>query len=302
MPAMDEIITWQQALAGGLSEHDVRTRLASGQWVRLLRSWYATRPATDAADLHRLRLRAWAQVYEGRAVASHVSAALALGLPLHDVDLGTVHLARTGDGRSKSIGGFHLHARPQRMFAPVHGVEHAAIAVLQLAAHSLEAGLVAGDAAVRRGLATPEQLIAAAAAFGACRGSARMRQVGTFVDGRHESPGETLTAQQLRLAGIAADPQFAVPGTQGWTASGVGYTADFRVVGERVLIEFDGKVKYGRGDDLWLEKRREDRIRSLGWWFVRPVWADLVRRGRIEAMVRGMVAVSRAGYRDLPAS
>lgn len=267
----------------------------------MLRSWYATRPPVDAEDLHLLRLRAWAQVYEGRAVASHVSAALRLGLPLHAVDLGTVHLARTGEGRAKSTAGLHLHASPPRILAPAQGIEHPATAVLQLAGDSFEAGLVAGDAAVRRHLTTPAQLTDGAAAFGTRRGSARMRQLGLVVDGRHESPGETLTAQQLRLAGVAADPQFVVEGTQKWTRSGVGYTADFRVLGERVLVEFDGKLKYGRTDDLWHEKLREDRI-TLNWWFVRPIWADLKRPGRIAAMVRYMVGLSRAGDRDARAS
>ena len=57
--------------------------------------------------------------------------------------------------------------------------------------------------------------------------------------------------------------------------------ADFRV-GTTVLVEFDGRAKYGMGgrrreDDLWAEKQREDRLRALGYVVVRLVWADLDR-------------------------
>lgn len=44
-----------------------------------------------------------------------------------------------------------------------------------------------------------------------------------------------------------------------------------------MLIEFDGTVKYtdGGSDALFREKRREDRIRALGYVVVRVIWADL---------------------------
>ncbi len=56
-----------------------------------------------------------------------------------------------------------------------------------------------------------------------------------------------------------------------------------------MVIEFDGRVKYGRGADevdpfghrragrdvLWQEKRREDTLRELGYEVVRVVWSDL---------------------------
>ena len=60
--------------------------------------------------------------------------------------------------------------------------------------------------------------------------------------------------------------------------------ADFGWEAQRTLGEFDGKVKYGRlllkpgqspENALFEEKRREDRLRDLGWQVVRWVWADL---------------------------
>ena len=59
-----------------------------------------------------------------------------------------------------------------------------------------------------------------------------------WVDGRHESPGETRTAHLLRLLGLRARA------AGGARRRGALYRPDFRVRGTRVLVEFDGAVKY----------------------------------------------------------
>jgi hypothetical protein len=54
---------------------------------------------------------------------------------------------------------------------------------------------------------------------------------------------------------------------------------------ERLLGEFDGRIKYGRllrpgqdpGDAVFEEKLREDALRDEGWGMVRWVWAELAR-------------------------
>ncbi|RYG76584.1 hypothetical protein EU513_11480 [Yimella sp. RIT 621] len=115
-------------------------------------------------------------------------------------------------------------------------------------------------------------------------------QVVEQIDRRHESPGETLTALQLRLAGVAYEPQFDVPDSGQWTPAGRGYRADVRVIGHNVLIEFDGKVTYENGDSVFQEKKREDHLRSLGWIVVRVVWSDLKIPGRVATLVREAVA------------
>jgi very-short-patch-repair endonuclease len=70
------------------------------------------------------------------------------------------------------------------------------------------------------------------------------------------------------------------------------------LVGEKVVVEFDGLVKYegaqGR-EALAAEKRREDRLRAAGYEVVRLTWADLDRPDRVARMVR--VAVARANAR-----
>ncbi|MDQ2782240.1 MAG: hypothetical protein M3Y26_06850, partial [Actinomycetota bacterium] len=62
----------------------------------------------------------------------------------------------------------------------------------------------------------------------------------------------------------------------------------------RVLVEFDGRVKYTSQQDLWDEKRREDRIRALGWEVVRLTWADLRRPGVVAARIEAAIARAAA--------
>jgi hypothetical protein len=62
---------------------------------------------------------------------------------------------------------------------------------------------------------------------------------------------------------------------------------DFAWEEERVLGEFDGRVKYGRllrpgqqpGDAVFAEKRREDALRAEEWSVVRWTWSDLEAPG-----------------------
>lgn len=42
-----------------------------------------------------------------------------------------------------------------------------------------------------------------------------------------------------------------------------------------LVVECDGKVKY-TADELWTEKRREARLRALGFRVDRVLWEDVV--------------------------
>ena len=61
------------------------------------------------------------------------------------------------------------------------------------------------------------------------------------------------------------------------------------LVGDRVVVEFDGMVKYEGLDGrraLAAEKEREDLLRALGFVVIRVVWADLERPDLVTARVR----------------
>lgn len=169
--------------------------------------------------------------------------------------------------------------------------------------HGLSAGplsaLVAADGALRAGLTTSADLDAALAFVHGHPFSWGIVDVLRHADGRHESPGETRLAYALRLLGIAATPQVAVPGS--------GAVVDFLLDEAPVVIEFEGRVKYGRDADepdpfgrrrsreqvVWDEKRREDRLRDLGYEVVRVVWSDLDKPAELAARILRAIERSR---------
>ena len=270
--------------------------------TRLTHGWYAVGVPTDERDRHRLCAIALSRAYEGAAVVSHSSALVLLGLPLHGVDLGVVHLTRVRpidaeaprpwSGQSRRRPGLLLHREQQGVAwvgapsvgghtqpAPLAPVGHAAVGAGLVGEPT--AALVAADAALARGLLTPESLPVAIADFEGHRGVGPVRAALRCADGRHESPGESLTAYVLRGLGHDVEPQFEV------VAEGRTYRADFRITGTRVLVEFDGRVKYASGDGavLFDEKRREDALRRCGWVVVRLTWSELAT----PALVHGRV-------------
>ena len=125
------------------------------------------------------------------------------------------------------------------------------------------------------------------------------RRVVAFADGRAESVGESRSRIAIARAGLPA-PTLQLPVR---LTVGTAY-ADFGWPAQRVLGEFDGKVKYGRllkpgqepGDAVYEEKRREDAVRAQGWEVVRWRWADLDDFAPVAARIRerlGRVSVLR---------
>lgn len=98
--------------------------------------------------------------------------------------------------------------------------------------------LVSADAALHSGQLSITDLAEALDRFRRHAGIQHVRAALAGADGRHESPGETRAAFVKRLVGFDVEPQVEV------VAEGRTYRADFRIVGTRVLVEFDGAVKY----------------------------------------------------------
>jgi very-short-patch-repair endonuclease len=63
---------------------------------------------------------------------------------------------------------------------------------------------------------------------------------------------------------------------------------DFLFRERRLIVEFDGKVKYegADGNALFREKCREDSLRSQGYQVVRLTWRDLHDPARIERLIK----------------
>jgi hypothetical protein len=162
---------------------------------------------------------------------------------------------------------------------------HPALAIAFAGLADTRAFIVPADSALRRALVTRDDLARAVSILGGRPGIHRVRAAVPLCDERHESPGETVTGFVLRTLGYRALPQFTIPRTGEWTPGGQGYRADFGIVGTKVLVEFDGRVKYGSSGVLWDEKQREDRIRSLGYEVVRLTWTDLKNPERVRTLI-----------------
>lgn len=292
--AVDGLVSAAQARALGVEWNTLRRCVASGTLHRVIPGWYAVSPPASPAARHVLEARAWVRHFQGHALASHHSAVLLHGLPTLGVDLAQVHLTRAADRHTRARAGLSVH--PALVVPTVTDREcgrarsvavHVALSVVQtgMVNGSLNT-LVSGDAALRTRATTMADIEAAVHVLRRMPGLAAVRLVVGQLDGRHESVGETRLAHMFRGLGIAATPQVWVRGLRDW---GV----DFLVDGTRVVVEFDGAVKYtgpGGRDALLAEKRREDALRELGFEVVRVTWADLVQPQVIRARVRAAVA------------
>ncbi len=316
----DGIFSAADAATHGLDGHALDRWVRSGACVRLTRGWYAvtTEGSLTPERRHALTALALARAYAGRAVVSHHSALVLRGLPTYAVDLATVHLTslprpegaatvpnvsarRTGllihrplaalPVAACAVNGTHGGA-PTSNLATIRGNTLSvplACAIAQTGlVHGPEAALVSADAALRASLVTADQLRRAVAALVGHPGIGPTRAALVHADGRHESPGESRTAFVLRALGFELDPQVELE------AEGRRFRADFRIRGTRVLVEFDGAVKYADGRALFHEKQREDALRRAGWVVVRVVWADLAHPARLLRRVREAIALAAA--------
>lgn len=285
----------------------VLTRLRrSGEVVRVRRDAYVLASSWSAArPEERLALRARAILAaRPRDIASHQSALALRGLPLHGVPLDTVDLI-ADVSRVRLQAGLRTHVCPAGISVDLveqYLCVRVPDAVAQVLVRSgLLPALVPLDAALHCGLLSLADLCAALDRF--CS-TPRLRRQGdrllACADPLCESVGETRTRLQLLDAGLPVRSQVEIR-----TARGVLVGRVDLLVGDRVVVEFDGAVKYegaaGR-PALVAEKRREDDLRGLGYGVVRVTWSDLDRPGGVVPMVRRAMTVLSASDGRLPAS
>jgi len=299
------VIAHGDLLDAGLGPRAITLLRRQGLLTALDRGWYAVGSPATPEERHVLATRASLRAHQGRAVAGHHSGLLILRLPTYRADLSRVRLSRTTEGASRTRDGLSL-GRVVPIEAQAGSTVVPALAVVQ---HGISSGpvsaLVAADAALRRGQTTRAELTRALGWVERHPGSATLGGLLALADGPRESPGETRLAHLLHLMQLPVTPQVVVED------GGFRAVVDFLVDGETVVLEFDGRVKYGRsadqpgpfgqrrspGEVVWAEKRREDRLRDLGYEVVRVVWSDLddpvalarrIRRAMDRARGRGL--------------
>ena len=279
-------------LADGVTDTELRALRRRGVLTTVRPgAYFAGAPPDEAAVLHRLAVLAAVVQLAPGTVVSHRSAAVLHGLPLWGVRLDRVHATRDRTSGARSSGVVHLHAAALDADEVVL-VEGVLVTSLSRTLADLgrelpfEPALVPTDAALYRGLVTPDDLAAAVDRAAHRPNNAAARRMIAFADGRAESVGETRSRVAIRRAGLPAPTlQYAVIGTR----------TDFCWEDRRTVGEFDGKVKYGRrylrpgqtpGDAVFAEKRREDALRDHGFQVVRWVWDELDPFDAVLARIR----------------
>lgn len=284
-------------LARDVEPEDLALVRRDDAWRRLRRGAYLAPPDGGAEPPHAERRRAvLARIAAVHAdsrsaiVFSHTSAALLWRCELLEV-LDEVHVTQRSRSRShRDPAVVRHHAavpdvdRDQVGGFPVTSLARTAVDCACLL--SREAGVVVADAALRAG-ADGARVGALLRERAGGRGIARAREVLAFADGRSESPGESLTRWHLARHGVPA-PQLQVPVE---TASGR-FRSDLGWPDARLLLEFDGYVKYSGGgaraaaDAVFAEKRRQDALEEAGWRVLRVTWTDLRTPAALARRVR----------------
>ncbi|MCW2542595.1 MAG: hypothetical protein JWM40_147 [Frankiales bacterium] len=135
--------------------------------------------------------------------------------------------------------------------------------------------VVTADAALRRG-ATRAELEASLARSAGRRGIARAVSVVAFADGLSESPLESISRCEMSKAQVP-EPELQV---SVWADGEFIARVDYLWREARTVGEADGRSKYESVEDLYAEKRREERLRSLGFEVVRWDWDTAFAGGR----------------------
>lgn len=283
------LTTRAELLLQGYDDDEIRRRVKAGTLQRLFRGVYASAdPDADDVGLeeqHLLRARAAARVGDPSLVLSHVTAGVAYGLPVPRASLAHVHMIKPDGTGGSHVDGVRL---TRTTLLPHEATDVDGLRVTSVARTLADLGrtvapgwaLAAHDQAFRELLGTPASVQETLVRMRGIPGVRTARRVLESSDPLAESPAESLSRMLFIEAGLAPDAlqrEFhhaeGIDRVDFWWADGV-------------VGEFDGEAKYhanarpGQSPEkvVWLEKRREDRLRRLGLIVVRWIWDDLIRR------------------------
>lgn len=242
-------------------------------------------------ERHVLQATAVARTWPAGVALSHLSAALALELPVPALP-DQIHGCRLGTGQHRKNDVYTIHTGyVGASSSSWHGIEllEPRFVIMGVAEElGRDAAVMAADAALHRELVTVEELTAACEARPNHPAHALLERSIELVDARTESPGETRTRLIMLGLGFTPVPQVVIRDKQGAFIGRV----DFLIAGTKVVVEFDGMTKYASAQDLADEKRRELRLQRAGYVVVRLVWADLAHPERIRRLILDALAAA----------
>jgi very-short-patch-repair endonuclease len=298
------LVLRRTAVAAGFSDDELAALVRRKEWARLRRGAYLDGLLPDdAVARHRLLVTATLAALRRPAVVSHQSAAIVHGLPLWGAALHRVHVTRrppAWNDASKILVTHVARLRDDEVVevdgVPVTTRVRTALDLARSLPH--EAAVVALDGALHAQLLEHDLVQERLVDIAGVPGSRSAARAVRFADGRSESVGESRSRVALHRLGLPpSDLQFRVTTPDGEFVA----RTDFAWESERLVGEFDGRIKYGRllrpgqdpGDAVYEEKRREDAIRDEGLSVVRWTWEDLRHRDRLAARVGRALARGR---------
>jgi len=293
--------TARDAYDCGYNRQSLSQLVRRGQILRVGPGAYVDRERYEAVSperRHEMSTRAVVRTFDGRVYASHYSALTLMSLPVFGAPLGHIHVARGADALSRRRPGLSIHTAygngAGRLIGGTPSVTPA-LAILGAAMTcGIETGVVAADAALAVGKLTVDDLLTWLSRLSRHRNVTRARQAVRLADARSESVGESRTRLMLNAIGFRPTPQVEIRDPQGKLIGRV----DFLLKRERIIVEFYGLMKYAGANGreaLAAEKAREDRLRALGYEFVRLTWADLSRPATVDRQLP--FAIARAWAR-----
>jgi hypothetical protein len=293
----------REAIALGATDRELAASLRHGVLRRVRQGAYTTPDRWDHADevaRHRLRCTSVMRSLDNRVALSHTSSLVMQGVPVWAANLKVVHVTRLDGGAGRTDAGVHHHEgilAPSGLVTTRAGLATpAARAVIEHGTlNSVESTLVSADGALNLGLCTGPDLAAQHLTMERWPGAQHLHVVVRLADGDAQSPGETRSRYLCWRHGLPAPLlQFEVYDETGQLVG----RCDFAWPEHRLLGEFDGRLKYGRGlvvgqsieEAVFLEKRREDRLREItNWSMIRLVWGDLGLGAYTANRIRGQM-------------
>ena len=274
-------------VADGVTDDELRARRRRGELHRLQRGAYLTSTDLTVEARHLLEVEAAVQRLSDDAVVCGVSAALVHGLTTWRLPLGRVHVLRPASSGARRGRLVQVHTAALTD-DDVVGVGTTAVTsivrtVVDVArCVPFEKAVVVIDDALHRHLVTRPELERVLDRTPTARGTPAARRAVAFAHPGAGSPGESRSRVAMHRVGLAPPrSQWPITDSSGRLIA----TGDFGWPDQRVLGEFDGRMKYGRGlrpgqspgDAVVAEKLREDEVRDQDIRVVRWIWPELDR-------------------------
>jgi very-short-patch-repair endonuclease len=195
-----------------------------------------------------------------------------------------IHLRVGRETTIRARTGIVAHRSDERV--AVAGIDEPALAIARvIRCATFEGAVVAVDSAMNRRLVTEHdaRLI--------CSSTARGRAIARALDPASESGIETLARLRLRRCQVRVRTQVII--------DGVG-RVDL-LVGDRLIVELDGRAWHDRPGDFEADRRRDRALVALGFLVLRAsYWQVMGEWPVIEAQILGLVRSRKHLWRGRP--